>query len=197
MAATLPELARIAKPLVIAGERTLPVTEQLAGLVPGGALRRGSTVAVEGSTWLALALAAGPSGAGSWCAAVGLPALGAVAAAQAGVRLERLALVADPGRAWPEVTAALLDAVEVVLVRGRGGARDVRRLTARTRERGAVLVALGAWEGADVRLTVTRERWTGLGQGWGYLASRELEVTATGRGAAARPRRAVVAAGAA
>ncbi|MGH9177562.1 MAG: hypothetical protein ACRD0N_03275, partial [Acidimicrobiales bacterium] len=78
-----PVAARLAgrvQPVALAGERLLPVHPALAGLLPGGGLRRGSTVAVAGSTSLALALVAGPSGAGSWCAAVGVPSLGLVAA---------------------------------------------------------------------------------------------------------------------
>ena len=136
---------------------------------------------------------AGASAAGSWVAAVGLPVLGIVAAAEAGVALERLALVPAPGaRAWPAVVAAFLDAVDVVLVRSppRLPAAQARRLTARARERGAVLVPLGAWsEPADLRLAVIASAWQGLGQGHGHLRARQAEVTIAGRGAAGRERR--------
>lgn len=188
----LAEAAVWAKPVALAGEQVLPVLPALRGLWPGGGLRRGSTVAVAGSRSLALAVLAGPSAAGSWCAAVGLPSLGLVAAAEVGVDLGHLALVADPGSDWAAVVAALLDALDVVLVgppdRVRSG--DHRRLVARARERGAVLVVAGAWEGADVRLTASDRQWTGLGLGHGHLQARRIEVVAEGRGAAARPRRA-------
>ena len=169
----------------LADERLLPVLPALQPLLPHPGLRRGTTVAVTRSAALALALVAGASAAGSWVAAVGLPDLGIVAAAETGIVLERLALVPAPGaRAWPTVVAALLDAVDVVLV---------RRLIARARERGAVLVPLGPWsEPADLRLAVTASTWHGLGQGHGSLHSRVAEVVATGRGAATRERRALL-----
>ncbi|PLS74761.1 MAG: hypothetical protein CYG61_10595, partial [Actinobacteria bacterium] len=164
MALAVPDLAARAGAVSpagsLAGERLLPVVPALEGLFPGGGVRRGSTVAVAGSTSLALAVLAGPSAAGSWCAAVGLPALGLLAAAEMGMALDRLALVPAPGSEWPTVVAAMLDALDVVVVgTGTGEGRrvrpaDARRLVARARERGAVLVVLGAWEGADLRLSV-------------------------------------------
>jgi hypothetical protein len=177
----------------LADERLLPVLPALGPLLPGQGLRRGTTVAVARSAALALALVAGASAAGSWVAAVGLPDLGIVAAAETGIALERLALVPAPGaRAWPTVVAAFLDAVDVVLVRSPAGlpAARARRLAARARERGAVLVPLGAWsEPADLRLAVTASDWHGLGQGHGSLRARRIEVVASGRGAATRERR--------
>src|SRR5215217_8485934 len=177
----------------LADERLLPVVPALRPLLPNQGLRRGSTVAVGRSAALALALVAGASAAGSWVAAVGLPDLGIVAAAETGVTLERLALVPSPGpRAWPTVVAALLDAIDVVLVRSPPGLppAQARRLAARARERGAVLVPLGPWpEPADLRLAVTTSTWTGLGQGHGSLQARKVEVLVAGRGAASRERR--------
>jgi len=187
------ELREVARPVSLARERTLPVLAALEPLLPEGGLRRGATVAVSGGTSLALALVAGPSVAGSWCAAVGMPSLGLVAAAEVGVALERFPLVAGSRTDWPAVTAALLDAVDVVLLCPPPHVRasDARRLRARARERGAVLVTTGAsTPDADVRLTMTRGEWEGLGRGHGRLAARRVEVVATGRGAAARERRA-------
>lgn len=163
-------------------------------------MQRGSVVSVvgpagSGATSLALALVAGPSASGSWVAAVGLPWLGLPAAAEAGVNLGRLALVPAPEpAAWAGVVAALVDAFDVVLLRPERRARpaDARRLTARARERGAVLVLLGptgGWrEGPDVVLRIDRTRWEGLGDGHGRLRSRRVRVEATGRRRAARPR---------
>jgi hypothetical protein len=177
----------------LADERLLPVVPALRQLLPGQGLRRGMTVTVSRSAALALALVAGASATGSWVAAVGLPDLGIVAAAETGITLERLALVPSPGaRAWPAVVAALLDAVDVVLVRppARLPAAQARRLAARARERGAVLVPLGPWsEPADLRLAVTASAWHGLGQGHGSLRARQVEVLVAGRGAATRERR--------
>ena len=81
----------------LAAEHLLPVAPALAPLLPGHGLRRGTTVAVDRSAALALALVAGPSAAGAWLAAVGLPDLGVVAAAETGVVLDRLVLVPAPG----------------------------------------------------------------------------------------------------
>jgi hypothetical protein len=190
-------LAGLVEPgTTLAEERLLPVVPALQPLLPGRGLRRGSTVAVGRSAALALALVAGASAAGSWVAAVGLPDLGMVAAAEVGIDLERLALVPTPGaRAWPAVVAALLDAVDVVLVRSPAGlpAGHARRLAARARERGAVLVPLGGWSTApDLWLAVTASAWQGLGQGHGRLEARRVEVVTGGRGAAAHERRATL-----
>lgn len=161
---------------------------------------------VTGSTSLALALLAGPSAEGSWCAAVEMPALGLAAAAELGVALDRFALVAPvPAKAWAGVVAALFEAVDVVLAWSPPSVRptDARRLAARARERGSVLVlatggadghaghAAPAWPlGADLRLSTGRSRWVGLGQGYGRLVGRQVEVVVDGRRAAARERRA-------
>ena len=238
---TLDALAERVRPVTLARDRQLPVLPPLEPLLPGGGLRRGATVAVgadtgvRGAASLALALAAGPSQAGSWVVAVGLGSLGLVAAAQLGVALDRLAVVPDlsvtaavgtgddsggagagvgdadlagdgagpggggePGRGvgWAAVVAALVDGFDVVLVAGGPGVRrraaDVRRLVARVRERGAVLVAVGGdlpGERSPLRLTVTAGSWRGLSTGWGHLRGRRVSVAAGGRGEASRPRR--------
>jgi hypothetical protein len=176
----------------------LPVAPELSGLLPGRGLRRGSTVAVAagrsapagGGTSLMLALLAAASRDGSWCAVVGMPTLGALAAAESGVALERLALVPHPGPDWPTVVAALIDGVDVVVaaVPGPVPAGIAGRLAARARQRGSVLVPFGDWAGADLTLRVGAGRWEGLGAGRGRLRRREVTVVAEGRGAAARPR---------
>lgn len=185
----------------MAGERLLPVLPPLEPLFPARGLRRGSVVSVGGSggsTSLALSLLAATSAQGSWCAAVGLPSLGLAAAAELGVVLERFPLVASPGRGsgaggWAWVVGALLDAFDVVLARPPSHVKgaDARRLTARARERGVVLVvAGGSWpEPAEVQLTVATAVWEGVGRGHGRLQGRRVEVLAGGRGAAARERR--------
>jgi hypothetical protein len=168
------------------------VLDPLQPLLPDG-LRRGSTVTVGDSTSLALALLAGPSAAGSWAAAVGVSHLGLAAAAELGVALDRLVVVADPPRdAFATVVAALVDALDVVLLRARCrvSGNDARRLIARARERGSVLIVLGdSWpEAPDVRLSIVRAEWEGLGEGYGHLHARRAVVEAGGRRAAARTR---------
>ena len=146
------ELRNVARPVSLAGERTLQVLPALESLLPDAGLRRGSTVAVApaepgpfGATSVLLALLAGASVAGSWCAVVGMPSLGLVAAAELGIALDRLALVPDPGPDWPAVVAALLDGIDVVAAAPPGpvSAPLAGRLAARVRQRGSVLVGYG------------------------------------------------------
>lgn len=195
----LGELAERVRPVTLTREQRLPVLPVLERLLPGAGLRRGATVSVgtaagaSGATSLALALVARASVDGSWVAAVGLPSLGLVAADELGIALERLVLVAAPERdAWGGVVAALVDGFDlVVLHAGRTGVRpaDARRLVARARERGAVLLQLGpGWpEGADLTLQITRARWEGLDAGHGHLRARKVRVRRAGRGEAAQP----------
>lgn len=190
----LEDLAHRVRPVTLADERLLPVPSALEPLLSGRALRRGSTVVVAGSVALALALVAKASADGSWVAVVGLPGLGVAAAAEAGIVLERLALVPVPGANWTMAVAALLDAIDVVLVSPppRVPTGEARRLAARAQERRAVLLPLGdAWPApADLRLAVTASRWVGIGRGHGRLEARRVEVVAGGRGAATKERRA-------
>jgi hypothetical protein len=167
----------------------LPVLPALRGLLPEG-LRRGTVVAVGGWGLLCLAVAAGASAAGAWCAAVGLPQLGVAAAADAGLDPGRMLLIPDPGAHWPQVVASLLDGCELVLVRppGRPSAQVRTRLAATLRRCGGVLVVAGGWEGAQARLLVARQEWAGIGTGHGRLRARRVQVAADGRGAAARSR---------
>jgi hypothetical protein len=206
--AHLEEVARRAAPLVRAGERVLAVGGELGALIPGGGLRRGSVVGVDGgpgagATSLALRLAASATDAGEWAAFVDPPGtLGGLAAAEAGVSLDRFAVVRGvPRERWAVVVAALLDGVALVVAGapdGRAGVRpaDARRLVARARERGSVLVVQGAWPAeAALRLRAGGGAWSGLGDGAGVLDARELRVEVEGRGVAARVREGAVSAG--
>ncbi len=197
-------LGQRARPTTLAAERALPVLPALAPLVPGGRLARGSTVAVAGAgaTSLALGLVAAASSAGSWAVVVGQPDLGLAAVAEAGVELGRLVLVtAPPAERWGTVVAALVETVELVLVRPtvRVRAADARRLAAHLRARGGVLVRLpgpGCWpEPADLTLRAAAAEWRGAvpsdrRDGAGRLTARRVVVEAVGRRQAARPRRA-------
>ncbi|HEV8556891.1 MAG TPA: hypothetical protein VGR06_10910 [Actinophytocola sp.] len=170
--------------------RVLPVHDELAGLFPWGGLRRGSTVAVRGSVSLLLAVLAEATAAGSWAAVVGIPCLGVQAAAEYGVAVDRLALVPRPGSQAGLVIAALLDGVDLVAVPAAELSQaHARRLSARARHRGSVLLPYGEWPAADLELTCLDVTWSGLGDGAGHLRQREITVQAQGRGAAARPTR--------
>lgn len=152
-----------------------------------GRLRRGAVVAIEGEfgrSSLAMMMLAGVSAAGGWCGVVGVPAFGGLAAQDLGIRLEALALVPQPGAAWAEVVGALVTGMDAVLVdpsmQVSGGL--ARRLAAKARQHRCTLFTLGpAWEGSDVRVSVRRQEWFGLGQGRGRLRSRRLTVVASHR----------------
>jgi len=145
--------ARLQEPS-LASERLLPVDEGLAELLPGRGLRRGSVTAVGRSHALALALVAEASRT-SWVAAVGLDNLGILAAHELGLALERLALIPSPGRRWADVTAVMIEAVDVVMVRPPAGApaATLRRLAARGRERGQGLGKVRACLVGDGRVS--------------------------------------------
>jgi hypothetical protein len=171
----------------------LPVVAPLARLLPAGGLRRGTTVAVAAgpaATSLLWAVLVEASAGGAWVGVVGRPDLGLVAAAEAGMRLERLALVPAPGPELMAVTSALLDGLDVVVttVERPVPAGERQRLAARARQRGAVLCVLGSWPGADVQLSCTEARWDGVGAGLhggsGRLGQRQVEVRVLGRGMA-------------
>jgi hypothetical protein len=188
--------------------RVLPVLDALRPLLPGQGLRRGGVIAIRkarapgqqqpeepvAGTSLMLALIAEASRTGSWCAVVGVPTLGAAAAAELGIALERLALVPYPGSEWVTVVAMLVDGVDVVVAAPPGpvAAHVASRLAARVRQRGCVLVPLVSWSGrypgADITLEAVHAVWDGLGQGHGRLRCRRVTISARGRGAATRRR---------
>jgi hypothetical protein len=178
------------------GAGTLPVLPALRELLPRGGLARGSVVTVAEFGLLTLALAAGASADGAWCGIAGVPEAGVLAAAGLGLDAERILLVPDPGHAWPQVVASLLDGCELVLLRppaeapppGAPAAQVRQRLEATLRRGRGVLLVVGDWPGAQVRLRVLTQGWTGLGDGHGRLRACCAQVMADGRGQAAAAR---------
>jgi hypothetical protein len=183
----------------------LPVLPALGSLLPGG-LPRGQTVTVGGSLSLLLALLAGPSADGAWCALVDLPSRAAVnaeALAGLGLALDRVVVVRAPAAGWSRAgwvttVGALVDAFDVVAVRPemrpetRPAPGDVHRLAARVRSHRTVLVpylAAGqSWPGAAVRLRAAEAVWSGVDtEGGGRLRQRRVTVVADRRGQEARP----------
>ncbi|GAA2184062.1 hypothetical protein GCM10009785_30450 [Brooklawnia cerclae] len=172
-----------------ARQRVFAVHPGLAGLLPDAGLRAGSAYSLDASGALMLALLAEPSRAGLWCGAVGLPELGAEAAGQAGVALDRLALVPKPGQRWLSVVAALTEVLSVIAVRPGSAVRpaDAARLAARLRDREATLLVVGEWPRAEAVLRVDAPHWSGVGEGHGRLTAREVTLSVVSR-RAPRPR---------
>ena len=162
----------------------------LRELLPRGGLGRGAVLAVAEFGLLCLALAAGASADGAWCAIAGIPEAGMLAAASLGLDAERTLLIPEPGPGWPQVVVSLLDGCELVLLRPptRAPAQVRQRLEATLRRGRRVLLVAGDWPGAQVRLRVITQRWTGLGHGHGRLRACCAEVAANGRGEAAMTR---------
>ncbi|HZE38447.1 MAG TPA: hypothetical protein VE172_06500 [Stackebrandtia sp.] len=169
--------------------RSLPVSRELETLLPQG-IRTGSTLPItatasSGATSLMLALLAGPSRAGQWCAVVGQPRLLPEAADESGVTLNRLALIPEPRQLWDEVVAALIEGIGVIAFRLAAAAphRVAVRLAAKARRSRAVLVPFGpgapAWPDTGLGLTVEAAHWRGLGTGSGRVTCCELDVRAT------------------
>ena len=129
--------------------------------------------------------------------------MGWAAAAELGVQLQRVAVIQTPSKSWATVTAALVDSFDLVLCGAQHApsAQDARRLVARARERGSVVMfisgeSLGAarharpWPSvADVELSVVHAEWFGIGQGTGRLRQRHISLDVTGRRGLSRSQR--------
>jgi len=178
----------------------LPIRSELASILPDG-LRRGRTIAVTSSVSLLLALLSEASKAGAWIALVGMPTISADAATEAGIDLQRLAIIGSAtagesaSRSWTTAVGALLDAVDIVVARpgiNQSTDGEARRLTARARSKDACLMLFGQlsthWPAVEVTLSAQHGQWTGIGEGYGRLTARKLIVSATGKGRSARMR---------
>ena len=188
------------RPVTLAKTRTVPLAEPWRTLVPGGGLRRGSTVVVQappglGGLSLALSLLSESSAQGHWTAVVGVDDPGVVAIADLGVDLRRVLFVPRPRGAWAESAADLLDGVDLLIVRppSRAAHGAARRLMDRVRERGTVLIALtestSPWPlPPDLSFNVLSAQWATSSR----LDARYLTVRVTGRGESGRARDHVV-----
>lgn len=179
------------RPSAVTDETVLPVAPPLRALFPDHGLRRGTVVQVGTSTSLLLALLAEASRQGTWCAVIGRPNLGLVAAQEAGLDLNRVALIPRPGTELLAVVSAVLDGISLVVASGTRGLRagDRQRLAAMARQRGGVLVVTDHWPGADMTIDLEERlgEWRGLStDGHGRLQSRRVRIRATGRGMAPR-----------
>ena len=174
------------------------VTSSPAARWPRGSVLRVTGRPGAGATTVGFELAAAVTALGEWAAAVDVDAtLGPLAAADAGVALERFAVVRRvPPARWATVVAALLDGVSLVLAEVPRGVAlgDARRLEARAREREAVLVVAetrgAVWPGsAAFTLHAAGSAWDEHVRCSAAASTRRrLQVEVEGRGAAARPR---------
>lgn len=185
-------LAGRVAPLVLAGERTLPVAEMFADLFPERGLVRGRIIACSGpaATSLALALVAPSVAAGSWLATIDVPTVGLDAASEFGVALERVVAVrtggdVDQASRWPDVIAAAADGFELLMTRVPTDVSPaaMRKVATRLRQRDVVMIVLGDPAGlsCDGVIGADSAQWTGLGDGHGHLQQRRLVVEASGR----------------
>ncbi|MGL5910126.1 MAG: hypothetical protein ACRCZP_08995 [Phycicoccus sp.] len=159
-----------------AARRALALHPAFTGVVQ---LHAGGSYEVDG-VGLAMALMSGPSQTGSWCAVVGVRDFGVEAAHETGVDLERTVLVPDPGELWLDVTGALVDVADLVVVRPpvRVTPRLAERVSARLRTRSSVLVSIGPWPRAELSLCTEQVRWEGPEHGAGHLRTRRVVVAA-------------------
>lgn len=182
------------RPVTLAKSRIIPVSEPWASFVPGGGLRRGSTVVVHaqpgiGGLSVALSLLSEASSKEHWSAVVGVDDPGVVAMSDLGVDLRRVLFVPRPRGAWAEATADLLDGVDLLIVRppSRAAHGAARKLMDRVRERGTVLIVLtepsAPWPlPVDLSFHLTGSRWIMSSR----LDARYVTMRVTGRGEAAR-----------
>lgn len=158
----------------------LAVPAPLAELLPRGGLTRGSVSVVSGANSMLLGILAAVTQADLFVAVIGMPKLGLLAAAEMGARLDRLALIPDPGPDPAGVAAVLLDGIDLVVL-GLGGTAmapsRARAVVARARsKRAALLIADGQFAGAEVSIDSRVEGYAGLGRGDGRVHGLQLSV---------------------
>ncbi len=184
------DLDSVTTAATMAHQRTLPVVESLAAIVPAGKLQRGSTLAVHGvgATSFALALAGQAVRDGSFMAVVAPESFGLAACLDFDIPLRRVVqfVLPDDVANWGQVISAVVEGFDIVVLADRHRVKpsQARQLVARNRERGSILLRVGgpAWPDApDLRFDVASPDWLGLGAGYGHLRARKVEVQVAGR----------------
>jgi hypothetical protein len=167
-------------------EARLPVPQVLAEVLPD-ALPRGSVAVLSGARSLTVSMVAAVTAAGGNAAIVGQSDIGLLAAVEMGADLSRLAVIPDPGTDPVEVTAVLMDGMDLIVL--ALGGRSVpmtraRAVVARAQQKGCtLLVTDGDWQGASIRLKarVCGYETTADTPGFGRISKVRLEVCAEGR----------------
>jgi hypothetical protein len=167
----------------------LPTPAALHRVLP--ALRVGGVHAVD-SRSLALQMLAAAMPAGGWGAIVGLADVGVEAAADAGVPVDRVVLVPQPGEAWASAVAGFAEVLPVVLAArpARLAPAEAARLAARVRGADGCLLVLGDWPQPASRIRTLGASWGGADDGLGRIRTARLEVEVSAGDRV--PRRAVV-----
>lgn len=106
----------------------------------------GRILQVEGGVGPLVRAAAAVGGPGAWMGFIALGNIGWVAASEAGINLERVMTIPDPGPLAADVVATLLDGVDVLCVGPVSLSHaQRRRLAARVRRDGRVVLSAVVW----------------------------------------------------
>lgn len=180
---TAAELSRHIAVRGAAGRGVLPVPSSLAPALPSESLERGRIYGCAGDASLSLlfALVSVATREGSWFAMVDMDHAGLQSAREHGVALQRTVCASSGGEgAWPLVVGSLVDGFDVVAVTSPPGRpQEARRIAARVRSSGAVLLVLGDKGGFEVD-AVLRARTVS----WRFdlhAQVRTVEVSSSGR----------------
>lgn len=167
-----------------AGFGPVPVAPALASLLPSSGLERGGVYACAGDAPMSLlfSLVATATSVGSWLACVDVPRVGLMAAHEYGVALQRVMCVSTGGhtQSYAQVVGALVDGIDLVVVSSPTcSAAEARRIVARAKASGSVLLVLGraGQFSPDVVLSSSTTEW----HFHTHASSRTMSVQAHGR----------------
>ena len=167
-----------------AGFGPIPVAPALASLLPSSGLERGGVYACAGDAPMSLlfSLVATATSVGSWLACVDVPRVGLMAAHEYGVALQRVMCVSTGGhtQSYAQVVGALVDGIDLVVVSSPTcSAAETRRIVARAKASGSVLIILGraGQFSPDVVLSSSTTEW----HFHTHASSRTMSVQAHGR----------------
>jgi hypothetical protein len=167
-----------------AGFGPVPVAPTLASLLPSSGLERGGVYACAGEAPMSLlfSLVATATSVGSWLAFVDVPRVGLMAAHEYGVALQRVVCVSTGGhtQSYAHVVGALVDGIDLVVVSSPAcSAAEARRIVARAKASGSVLIILGraGQFSPDVVLSSSTTEW----HFHTHASSRTTSVRAHGR----------------
>lgn len=167
-----------------AGFGPIPVAPALASLLPSSGLERGGVYACAGDAPMSLlfSLVATATSVGSWLAFVDVPRVGLMAAHEYGMALQRVMCVNSGGhtQSYAQVVGALVDGIDLVVVSSPAcSAAEARRIVARAKASGSVLIILGraGQFSPDVVLSSSTTEW----HFHTHASSRTMSVQAHGR----------------